>query len=147
MPFDWKTPTGYLITNTFQAFSIFQISVSCSGILIFMAGVCFILIVIVEDIGNELAAQSSCEEANCKKLEEFTKKCFNTFQFYSNIKQYRHKLMINYGKLKNKCSMSFSRLAYEFSNISNIITSGYYLWSMIMICTELLIIHLEMVGS
>lgn len=95
MPFDWKTPIGYLISCVLQSFSSFLMSVNCCCVLIFMTGVSFILISIIEDIGREFASQTSFGNEKQKNLMKFKKNFFKTFQFYCDSKQYNYKLTID----------------------------------------------------
>lgn len=53
MPFNWKTPIGYAISMLVQCGAWFYLLISGCCILSFSGGACWLLIAIIEDIGQE----------------------------------------------------------------------------------------------
>lgn len=54
MPFDWKTPVGYAITMATQFGTWIFLLSSCSCILSFLVGVCWLFIALAEDIRKDI---------------------------------------------------------------------------------------------
>lgn len=87
MPFDWKTPIGYLVMLVYQLFMLIFICVNCSCILCFIIGVCLVLMLVVKDIERDFNIQNVCENANDDQMK-LRKKFYNVIQFHSNTKQF-----------------------------------------------------------
>lgn len=77
MPFDWRTPFGYLVVVVFQSLLWFFACVNCSFILSFMIGVCLMLMLIVDDVVTDFSAQLGNRKG----------KLSDAIQFHSTVKQ------------------------------------------------------------
>lgn len=87
MPFDWKTPIGYLVTCAIQSLTVFYMSVNGCCTMIFMVGVCFILVLIVEDTAKEVTAHTNFGDEEQKNFAELNRKISKIFQFYCDSKE------------------------------------------------------------
>lgn len=140
MPFDWKTPSRYVITCSIQFVAWLFLLTNCSCILVFLGGVCWMLLALVEDMGEDLR---SLNNIDCGPAE-LKRKFYDIIQFHSTIMQLSQILVVYFNSTCKKLLFSI-RFAYDFSYIYEIIITGYYLWSVSTICSTLLVIHIEMV--
>lgn len=93
MPFNYKSPVGYLITLSFESFEMFVTADIVSYILCFLFGSCFLLKLFVEDVTSELSflnledkATSNGKNSAKDKAERMTM-FFNAVQNHSDLKQ------------------------------------------------------------
>lgn len=86
MPFNWKTPLGYVIALMTQGVASYFTLLSTASTLCLLVGICLLLIAFVEDLANDLNVLSISELPNdrhSKLLEDFR----NSMQLYSQVKQ------------------------------------------------------------
>ncbi|XP_031636515.1 odorant receptor coreceptor-like [Contarinia nasturtii] len=121
MPFDWKTPYGYLITLCVQVPTWFFLLLNCSCVICLFAGSCWLLSSYIESIDGHLHTLNQANKQNVSMENAF----FRIIRTHSNAKQ----------------------LANDLSDIYDIIITGYYLWSLITICTTLLVIRVMMLNN
>lgn len=86
MPFDWKTPFGYLFAIVPQGIDIFCIVLDVAPVVGFMFGSCMLIIAFVEDITSEFK-ELSTNESLMESQMEMRKRFGNIIQLYSNIKE------------------------------------------------------------
>lgn len=87
MPFDWKTPIGYLFICLFQSFLFFCVCTNGSNIMNFIIGVCLMSILIIEDIKSDFDVQTISGNTNKDKMK-LKKGLYDAVQFHSNVKQF-----------------------------------------------------------
>lgn len=83
MPFDCKTPIGYLIACFVQFYAFYFATIDVCSILSLLIGISLIFMSIIDDVGNEL----SIENESFDNRIEFECKFIEIFQLNSNIKQ------------------------------------------------------------
>lgn len=110
LPFNWKTPSGYLIAFLLQAVSIFCVAQTCACNLNLLFGSCEMLISFTKDIKEQLeylsflCANNQSEEQQTElkqKLSEF-------IQFHSTAKGFGSNFnWTYYGKKQQNITISF----------------------------------------
>ena len=135
MPFDWKTPIGYATTTAIQLGTWIFLLSSCSCILAFMGGVCWLLIAFAEDIRKDIQNLNE-ERSNNAVLKTKLK---NVIEFHYTTKQLSVNLKISNENEINETSFVF-RLINDFSEIYEFIITGYYLWSISTIGCSLFLV-------
>lgn len=88
LPFNWKTPFGYLIALMMQAVASYFTLLSTASTLCLLVGLCLLFIAFVEDLANDLNALSITEIPN-KKHEKLMEDFHNSMQHYSQVKELR----------------------------------------------------------
>lgn len=83
MPFDCRTPVGYLITCFVQSYAFYIATIDVCTILSLLIGISLIFMSIIDDVGEEL----SIENESFENKIEFEKKFIEIFQLNNNIKQ------------------------------------------------------------
>lgn len=140
MPFDWKTPCGYIITCLVQFQAWFFLLANCSVVLVFLGGVCWIIMAFIDDIKNDFHRLNGI-----KRPVDLKFKVNSINKFHSSVIQLSVISIILF-MLEITCYVQFfTRFVHDFSDIYEIIIIGYYLWSITTICSTLLVIRIETV--
>lgn len=102
MPFNWKTPLGYLIALLFECISSYYAALFLVPLLCFLFGSCFLLRSFVKDITNDLSLLNACTTSakpknksgtnknltNTKRNDEKIEQIFrNSIQCHTELKQ------------------------------------------------------------
>lgn len=87
LPFDWKTPYGFLVTVSTQAASCFCVIYDVAPHVGFMFGSCILIIAFIEDIANEFTALAAPSKSLARRHMQMKKRLFNIIKLYSNVKQ------------------------------------------------------------
>lgn len=83
LPFNWKTPVGYIVTVIWMSASYFLILSCLLSTIWFYAGCCWLIITFVEDITNDLELLSVGSRSDQRRLERFGK----IIQLHIDVKQ------------------------------------------------------------
>lgn len=150
LPFEWRTPIGYLIAFSIQFASFYCILLSADCFMGFLIGSCETLLTLTEDVKTELSAlddanKSGENAANLKQqMCDFVDLHSNTRQL-SEMKYQMHEIhfwiVFNFFYWFN----IILRFARDFSYIYENIITAIFLWSLSNICSGLLIIQIELV--
>lgn len=105
LPFNWKTPFGYLIAFSLEIASAYTMLFIALTALCLVVGSCWIFIGIVDDITNDL------DRLNCNDETDHSEQCmkirfFSTVQLYSDAKQ------LSSGVIKLQTMAIFSEKAF-----------------------------------
>lgn len=88
MPFDWRTPTGYLITFSIQYYAYHFLLVNCCCVLSFIVGICFILIPTIEITVKEFHVPNYVHnESENMDDDELKTRLYDLIRFHSNFKE------------------------------------------------------------
>ena len=87
LPFDWKTPFGYLLAISAQAAGYFCICSNAPPVIGYMIGSCWLFISFIEDITTEFLLLNSSEASSNQNDKEFKENFCNIIQLYSDVKQ------------------------------------------------------------
>ncbi|XP_055306350.1 odorant receptor 94a-like [Sitodiplosis mosellana] len=123
LPFDWRTPIGYLIAYLGQFGTFFGILTLCCPAVCLYVGFCWLSMSFVRDIEQELSQLN--ESNNKESLSHFHQRLKKIIQFHTDAKE----------------------LVYNFADIYKFPITPYYLWSVSTICSSLLRIQMEMSQS
>lgn len=87
LPFDWKTPNGYLIALLAECAAGASIAICCTSVTCFLIESCLLTIAMLEDIANDLSGLSligSTAKTGYNKIET---QFYGIVRNYSDIKQ------------------------------------------------------------
>lgn len=87
MPFNWKTPLGYLITLLFEFGCVYFVDVFIIAVLCFLVGTCFLLKSFIADITAVLHRLNKNEITTVANVQKIKKILYNVVQDMANIKQ------------------------------------------------------------
>lgn len=86
LPFNWKTPLGYLIAQLAQTLAAYFTLVCLASVLCFLVGSCWLFITFIEDITQNLFVWNNDKTAN--RNHEDRLKCYcNIIQSYVDVNQ------------------------------------------------------------
>lgn len=86
VPFNWKTPIGYVFMLIIYAIESVSLTISASASLCYMLGSYWVLMAIVEDAVEDLNSFNRINSANLNG-RQFNKDFFNAIQLYSELKE------------------------------------------------------------
>lgn len=88
LPYNWKTPLGYLITLVFQAVAAISTFLSFIPTICLLCGSCFLIIAFVDDISNDLDILNNIDGGGMSRpCHRIVKERFcNTIQFHTDLK-------------------------------------------------------------
>lgn len=75
MPFNWKTPIGYLVTFSYEYLSIFYVGIFCACNLLFPASFCWLISTFILDIQSELSDLNENYEMSGNSVQLNEKLC------------------------------------------------------------------------
>ncbi|XP_055297011.1 putative odorant receptor 71a [Sitodiplosis mosellana] len=122
LPFDWKTPHGYLIAYAIQYAAVYYVFHAAVCHLGFLIGSCEILMAFAMDLKQEF---NTLVEKPDENQTELKKKLSKFIQFHCSAKQ----------------------LVEELADLYKFIFSFGVLWSISNICSTLLLVEMEMVNN
>lgn len=86
LPFDWQTPFGYIFAFLSQLIATFFVCLSGATVLITSITVCWMLVVFIKDITNDLHVLNICEASNGMQLS-MKKQFGDIIQLYGDVRQ------------------------------------------------------------
>lgn len=139
LPFNWKTPFGYMIATIFFLAATCAVLYALTLTLSFYAGACYFFISFSKDISNDvplLIVGGKSKRSHQKMKARFCK----IIQLNSTVKQlsrcWTHHIFIF------QCAFisifPFSRIIDEFNGIYEFMTFNYFLWTTLCECALLL---------
>lgn len=147
-PFDWKNPLGYFVAVAFQyiATSLLFAFVSC--MMSFEIGAFFMELLLTNDIKSDLKLFN--ENAMVKDNRSLAFKRFGDFiENHWTLKQLSVSITPFYAgqqnQLQNYFFIQISRLLYEFSDLHQLTYVLLFSWSLIAMCSALLMIQTQIV--
>lgn len=137
LPFDWRTPFGYLVATIFIAIVACALFYVLTLTLSFYWASCTLFIAFADDISNDvsfLVVGGQSKHSHRRIKERFCK----IIQQYSMAKQ----LSVNWNPFGEHFWFSFvffwfCRMVDEFNGIYQFITFNYFLWTTMTQCTLL----------
>lgn len=87
LPFDWRTPFGYLVTLAAEYTSINSAVFGFTPIISFFIGSGWFAIWIVKDITSDLAALKDQQVSTKRRQKELKKKFYYIVRFYSDARE------------------------------------------------------------
>lgn len=101
MPFNWRTPFGYVITCSLQCLAWYFLLANCSVILVFLGGVCWFLMTFIGDINEDFHSLNTITKDSMK----FKKKLYRIIKFHTDVIQLSHIFKFIFDKqIKLECS-------------------------------------------
>lgn len=124
MPFDWKTPFGYLIALLCETSAFYSTVLVCVPLICILVGPCILFMSMAKDITDELRLLDGIGETN--RCERRIKERFcHVVQMFADVKQ----------------------LISEFNQISEVITTMFFFWTILVICSTLVVVQKELVST
>lgn len=137
LPFDWRTPFGYLLAYSSQAAGVFCICYNGTPAVGFMIGSSLLFISFIEDLTTEFQSMSASGPSSNQNGTEVKKNFCNIIQLYSDVKQYDLPL-IQSNKLSN-FHWFFDTDSSDYSIRFMNFLSSYFLLGLTMCCTLVLL--------
>lgn len=97
LPFNWKTPLGFLIAICFEYYNTYFGGVFLFSIACFLVGACFLLKLFIEDITNDLRLGFSTVDVapTNENMQNFRRILRNIVQDISHVKKFSMILVIS----------------------------------------------------
>lgn len=146
MPFDWRTPFGYLTASAVTALTTFQSVSVIVPIVCFTVGSAMLASNLNETVRNDVITFNGFVNESTKVFDEPKKLLCNIIQDFSQGKQFS----INHGDAI-RCqsiivSVVFSsRFVAGFNEITIYNITVLFLWSVLTLCSALLALEMELV--
>lgn len=86
IPFDWKTPQGYLIVFIDQCAACYFLCLSCTSIMCFAIGTCMMITSILRDIANDLSLLNEPIIFNARR-NKMAQQFYDIIQLHCDAKQ------------------------------------------------------------
>lgn len=86
IPFDWKTPQGYLIVFIDQCAACYFLCLSCTSIMCFAIGTCMMITSILRDIANDLSLLNEPIIFNARR-NKIAQQFYDIIQLHCDAKQ------------------------------------------------------------
>lgn len=102
LPFDWKTPSGYLVAWIFQFVGYFCTIFYGPAFIGLYLGSCWLFVAFAKDLANDLR-QSNGNKISRREYRELKAKFCRTVHLYAKLKQLRG---IRFGGINVHCSMN-----------------------------------------
>lgn len=101
MPFNWRTPYGYAIVLFLQIADVSSVLYCATLLFAFFIGSCWLCIVFVKDVANDLDSLNSVNATNGNASNNnndrlMTERFFNVVQYYCDVKQLSMKSSLHY---------------------------------------------------
>lgn len=141
LPFNWRTPFGYLIALCIECMAVFSIILTTIPLVCFFIGSCWLCIAFAKDITNDLSLwnlgglTSNQSHLKCKM------KLCRIVEIHSDVKQLS---VQNAQKEMPKCltiSCIPFRFVDEFSSAYELMIPGVYLWLLSTFCVVYLMVY------
>lgn len=87
LPFNWKTPLGYLAVLFCESVLAFYTIMFVAAIGCLLIGSCWIVILLIEDITSDLSPLTRDDETSDRTGTNLTVQVYNIVQFHSDVKQ------------------------------------------------------------
>lgn len=148
MPFNWKSPLGYLVAYSIEFTSAFFLLRVFACTLGFFTASCEILIGFAEDIKQQIHGLNQINDIR-KAQAEFLEKFHEFIQLDSSAKQFSANYWIRRWRSKVYKILTWFliifRLTQKLSNIYQLIITAYFVWSILTICSTLLMVQMSLV--
>lgn len=138
MPFNWKTPFGYMILLSYEGVEAIVAAMAFYPIMSIFIGSCILLKTFIEDITIDL----KCLNQKQNEKENLSEIFCNVIQNYSNVQELSEKKRFNF---INDGFFVSSRFLIKTNEIYEFIITLFFVWIVFTLCCILLIINLELV--
>lgn len=157
MPFDWKTPFGYLMALAIMYLVLMHLYMFDVAVISFEVGCYLWLMEFVKDIQNETNLFNETVKFRENRSQILKKQLCDSIQFHSQVKQlsvfffqFYFKILINIPVLNisNDCLILHffkSRLVHDISDIAQPMFTALFGWSITTIGITLLIVQIQLV--
>lgn len=110
MPFDWRTPLGYLIVLALESFVVSSIGFTNMPLICFIVGSCWLINSLVKDIANDLI-DFNVSKKNEVRMKAKENLCY-IVQNFADIKQLSENSNMRITKIVSKNSKTITILFY-----------------------------------
>lgn len=138
-PFNWRTPLGYLIAFSGQSLGLFYIVQFYCAILCYFYEFCLFSTAFAEDIRREFIALTEAK----KKSKEFQEKMTEIIDLHSQAKELSWIFERKFRYLNNLINLF--RFVDKFAEINRFHITIYSMWSILTICSTLLLVQNKLV--
>lgn len=149
MPFEWRTPYGYLIALTIESIVITCIIFSSFPHICFFIGSCLSISSFMDDIQNDLTALMLTKRGLNRNDERVLKQSLcKIVQDVSDAKELSYEIfhLFSWEKIKQIKSIFFHfSLVNQLNNIYSFHITNACFWSLLTISNTLLMLNLELV--
>lgn len=148
LPFDWKTPFGYVLAWFAQAAAANSCLVHVNLVMCFLIGSCCLIIGILKDIENDFAHLNGNKTSKRRRGEMNEQFCF-IVRFHTDVRQ-----LSSDNEKKNSNILenfnfflvfSLCRLIDELNKIYKFIITGVLCWALISLCVSILVFVAQLV--
>lgn len=146
LPYNWRTPLGYLVTLIIQTVASLSCILSIVPAICLLVGLCWLIISFVEDVTNDLNALNIGQ--NTERSRRIMKERFcSIIQLHMELKQLSIAIRMDadsFIKLTRKGKrwltfFVFFRFSDDFNGIFEFIILGFFLWTILSIYNTLFI--------
>lgn len=142
MPFDWRTPFGYLLSWIFECAQTYSTLLCCVPNIGVTIGICWLLISILKDITSELHALKIDRQSQSSRIKLKRRFC-KILHHYSVLPQLSKKLHENtsdFNVIGFFLLISFLRLASRMNEMTEFTILMLFLWTVANVTSSLLIL-------
>lgn len=142
MPFDLKTPIGYLMAFALTYVMLKHVYVFASAALSFEIGCYLWVMEFIKDIKNHTNSLNATAKSRRKRWQTM-ERLRDSIEFHSHIKQ----LSIRFfdSRLSSDFNFQQFRLVRDMSNIGQPMLTALFSWSLVTNCGTLLIVQMQLV--
>lgn len=153
MPFNWKTPFGYLIAFFLETSAFYSIVLGCVPLVCFLVGSCSFFTSFAKDITEafrilDIDYRKTKNRKRPKQTGNITESFRNVVQLFADAKQLSRNLTLNFlhrTVWNNDQHLSLFSLVNEFNHIYEFIVTGIFAWTLSAIASSLLVVQKELV--
>lgn len=135
-PFDWRSPSGYLVAFSLEVVLEFFVCLNCAINLSFAVGSCLFMIAFANDIKSELNALNDTKNPKMRTHQ--------IIKIHSTAIQLSTFFKFIYIRISIFCGF-FCRFVSNFTATFKMIYTFDFLWTMITICDTLLMLQMILV--
>lgn len=142
MPFNLKTPIGYILAFTLQYIGIKYLYMIGAAIVSFEIGCYLVEMEFIADIKNEVNSFNEIAKSEKNKSKTLTQLSV-LIQFHTHVKQLSIFILSSLSNCVSPNCLSaffyFLRLFFDVSNVTEPMLTVLFSWSIITICSAMLI--------
>lgn len=144
LPFNCKTPFGFILYTVFASAGTLCILFNLIQTTCFFIGSCWLYICLAKNLRNDLSLLNVHRKA--KERNKKIKECFcQIVQNFADVKELSGKLSKTIAEIDGKLFFMIFRFICEFSDIYEYMLFFLFLWTLLSICSCLLLILAKLV--
>lgn len=146
LPFNWKTPFGFLIAILDQAVAAYFTLLSTASSLCILVGMSWFFIAFIEDIANDLFVLNPIEIPN-RSYQELMEDFSHNIRLYSDVKKLIAKINTIWwsNQINNYIMLFFFRFVNDFNMLYRYVIFAFFLWTLTTIASSLIVLQSESV--